>query len=73
MIVHLNYLGYYHRHKTDSIPLKDKQVYKITRIECGFQVPTGWDNGPVFSRVGDCITEDQVLYAVNKNISVDVI
>jgi hypothetical protein len=57
MIVHLNYLGYYHRHKTDSIPLKDKHVYKITRIECGFQVPTGWDNG----------------YAVNKNISVDVI
>lgn len=69
---HLNYLGFYHAHRTDTIPLKDKHVYKIPRIEGHYQIPIGWTTGSVHARVGDCITEAQVEWALVKNISVEV-
>jgi hypothetical protein len=69
---HLRYLGFYDARKTCVLSLKDQHVYKITRIERGIALPIGWTNNTVLARVGDCITEDQLRYAICKEVQVDI-
>lgn len=71
MKAHLTYLGFQEKWKTETIPWQDKHTYRIARIEGGYAIPVGWSNSTEFARVGQVITEDQLQYAIAKNILIE--